>query len=430
MKILPFNEWSCANQAAAEFYLAEAEKVESRMSLKYVFEAIEHFATIDDFEACGNVLLFRVLAADKIENLRGSANLWNNRSRIMAIGERICDRISGLQKALLLIPLGTIYSEIGKSKKALSISQQIFAITNQIVTNPKHDLGKQMSFARISAYSIEGKAYRYLGALPKAETACKQAYKTALQSGQHYWQALAVYGLGAVYLENNKPRKALRHFFAAAAFAKFGGIPQELRKEIKQIFRFLCYPRTDRPSEVQAFLEKHNQNKQGDRIKQFNILWNVARCFNSMQSSDLAKKILDLAEGLLEPEDLTQHSLLNVELANYYIAIRQIKSARECYQNALEFSLNQGEWSRAYPLQNYAHLLYEQGEYSEALKKYQELEVLLKKTEFCSMQVYNYCYLALTILEINPQQQQEAEKYLEKARAIATKFEIVIPFDL
>lgn len=426
----PFNEWSRTNRAAAKFYLAEAKKVEPKASLKYVFEAIDHLATIGDFETCGNVLLFQVLAADKIENLRGSANLWNNRSRIMAIGERICDRISGLQKALLLIPLGTISSEVGKSSQALDISDRILTITSKNITDSSPDSIEQINFARISAYSIAGKAYRYIGDLHKAEFACKEAYRIALESGQDYWKAIAVYGLGAVYLENDKPRKALRHFFAAAAFAKFGGIPQKLRGEIKKIFRLLFYPNTDKLSDVQTFLEKYNQNKQEDRIKKFNILWNVARCFNLMRSSELAKRILDLAEELLEIEDITQYSLLNVELANYYITKKQKKSARECYENALEFSLHQGEWSRAYPLQHYAHFLYEQGEYSEALKKYQELERLLQKTEFRSMQVYNYCYLALTILGLNPQQQQEAEKYLEQARTIATKFEIAIPFDL
>ncbi|MGK7927116.1 MAG: hypothetical protein AB4290_18040 [Spirulina sp.] len=233
MEKLPFNEWLLANRAAAKFYLEcyETKKVEPKKSLKYAFEAIEHLATINDFEACGNILLFRVLAADKIENLRGTANLWNNISRVMAIGERICDRLSGLQKALLLIPLGTIYSEIGESSQALHISEQILKITSPILTDSNSDLViKQMRFARISAYSIAGKAYRYLGDLSKAEAACKQAYKLALKSGQHYWKALAVYGLGAVYLDNNKPRKALRHFFLAAAYAKFGGISQELKR--------------------------------------------------------------------------------------------------------------------------------------------------------------------------------------------------------
>ena len=155
-------------------------------------------------------------------------------SRFIASSERIIEHLSGLKKALLLIPLGTIYSEVGKNSQALAISEQILAITNT-----KSDSKEQVDFANMSAYSISGKAYRYLGNLPKAEAACQKASKIASQSGNNYWQALAIYGLGAVYLETNKPRKALRHFLAAAAYAKLGGINQELRKEIKKLLRLL-----------------------------------------------------------------------------------------------------------------------------------------------------------------------------------------------
>ncbi|MGK7927115.1 MAG: hypothetical protein AB4290_18035 [Spirulina sp.] len=176
---------------------------------------------------------------------------------------------------------------------------------------------------------------------------------------------------------------------------------------------------------MQTFLDKHNNNE--DRIKKFNILWNAARCFNAMQSSELAKKLLDLAEKLLEPEDTTQHSLLNVELANYYISKKQIKFVVECYQKALYFSSNEEEkWSRAYPLYRYAHWLYVQGQYAEALAKYKQLEGLLQNTEFRSMQADNYYHLALTILKVTPQQQQEAENYREQARQISTELGLVL----
>ncbi len=429
------NEWLLANRAAAQFYLElyEAEKVELEKYLdisekeinseKYAFEAIEHLAAIGDFEECCNVLLFKILAAEKIENLRGTANLWNNMSRFITISEKIIDRLSGIQKALLLIPLGTIYSEVGKNSQALKISEQIITITSK-----QSESDEQVSFARMSAYSITSKAYRYLGNLHKAEVACQQANNIANNSGKNYWQALAVYGLGAVYLENDKPRKALRHFLAAAAYAKFGGITQELKGEFKKVFRLLFNPATEQIAEIQTFFQKYNQNEQEDRIKKFNILWNIARCFNAMKSFEVSKKILDLAQKLLKPEDNNQQCLLALELAIYYSAKKQLKLAQECYQKALDLSFNEGEkCSIAYPLQCYANWLYSQGQYSEALAKYRQLENLLRETEFGSMQAYNYYYLALTILQVNPQQQQQARKYLKKAKKMATEVELVLP---
>ncbi|MGB3508232.1 MAG: ATP-binding protein [Microcoleaceae cyanobacterium] len=415
-----FKEWLLANSAAAQFYL-EVYEVESEKTHKYAFEAIEHLAIIAEFEECCNVLLFKILATDKIENLRGTANLWNNMSRFISSSEKIIDRLSGIQKALLLIPLGTIYSEVGKNSQALKISEQIIAITSK-----QSESDEQVGFARISAYSIAGKAYRYLGNLHKAEVACQQANQIASNSGKNYWQALAFYGLGAVYLENDKPRKALRHFLAAAAYAKFGGITQELKGEFKKLFRLLFNPVTDQIAEVQTFFQKYNQNEQEDRIKKFNILWNIARCFNAMKSFEVAKKVLDLAERLLKLEDNNQQCLLALELASYYSAKKQIQVAQEWYEKALDLSVNQGEkWSRAYPLQCYANWLYGEGKYSEALAKYRHLEELLRETEFRSMQANNYYYLAVTILQVNPQQQQQARKYLETARKIGMEVGIV-----
>ncbi|MGD1699235.1 tetratricopeptide repeat protein [Dapis sp. BLCC M229] len=416
-------EWLLANRAAAQFYLElyEVEKVDSEKSLKYAFEAIEHLAVIRDFEECCNVLLFQVLAADKIENLRGTANLWNNMSRFISSSEKIINHLSGIKKALLFIPLGTIYSEVGKNSQALKISEQILAITSQ-----KYESEEQVTFARMSAYSIAGKAYRYQGNLHKAEVACQQANKIASNSGKNYWQALAVYGLGAVYLEKNRPRKALRHFLAAAAYAKLGGITQELKRELKKLFRLLFNPKIEQIAEVQTFFQKYNQNELGDRIKKFNILWNIARCFNEMKSFEVAKRVLDLAQRLLKQEDNNQQCLLALELATYYSGKKQIQLAQEWYQKALDLSVNQGEkWSIAYPLQCYANWLYSQSQYSEALAKYRQLEELLQGTEFCSMQAYNYYYLGLTILQVNPEQQQQAHKYLKKARKIATEIGLV-----
>lgn len=416
-----FKEWLLANRAAAQFYL-EVDEVESEITQKYAFEAIEHLATIGDFEECCQVLLFKILAADKIENLRGTANLWNNMSRFIASSEKIIDRLSGIQRALLLIPLGTIYSEVGKNSQALNISEQIIAITRE-----KDESDEKIRFARMSAYSIAGKAYRYLGNLHKAEVACQQANKIASNAGKNYWQALAFYGLGAVYLENDKPRKALRHFLAAAVYAKFGGITQELKGEFKKLFRLLFNPANEKITEIQTFFQKYNQNEREDRIKKFNILWNIARCFNAMKSFEVAKNVLDLAQKLLDPEDNNQQCLLALELATYYSAKKQIQVAQECYEKALYLSLNQGgKWSIAYPLKCYANWLYAQGKYSEALAKYRHLEELLRETEFCSMQAYNYYYLGLTILQVNPEQQQLAHKYLKKAKNIAKEVELVL----
>ncbi len=416
-------EWLSVNRAAAQFYLElyEVEKVDSEKSLKYAFEAIEHLASIADFEECCNVLLFKVLAADKIENLRGTANLWNNMSRFISSSEKIINQLSGIKRALLLIPLGTIYSEVGKNSQALKISEQILAITNK-----KVDSGQQVNFARMSAYSIAGKAYRYLGNLHKAEAACQEAQKIANNSSKNYWQALAFYGLGAVYLEKEQPRKALRNFLAAAAYAKLGGITQELKREFKKLFRLLFNPATEQMAEMQQLLQKYNQNEQEDRIKKFNILWNIARCFNKMKSFEVAKKVLDLTQRLLKPEDNNQQCLLALELATYYSGKKQIQLAQEWYQKSLDLSVNQGEkWSIAYPLQCYANWLYSQSQYSEALAKYRQLEELLRETEFCSMQAYNYYYLALTILQVNSQKQQEACKYLKKSIKIAKEIGLV-----
>ncbi|NER02994.1 MAG: hypothetical protein F6K17_10330, partial [Okeania sp. SIO3C4] len=55
-------------------------------------------------------------------------------------------------------------------------------------------------------------------------------------------------------------------------------------------------------------------------------------------------------------------------MAIYYSTKKQIQIAQECYEKALDLSVNQGEkWSIAYPLKCYANWLYTQGKYSEAL---------------------------------------------------------------
>ncbi|NER05725.1 MAG: hypothetical protein F6K17_25600 [Okeania sp. SIO3C4] len=54
------------------------------------------------------------------------------------------------------------------------------------------------------------------------------------------------------------------------------------------------------------------------------------------------------------------------------------------------------------------------------------LEELLQETEFYSMQAYNYYDFGITILQVHPEQQQQAHKYLKKAKNIAKEVELVL----
>ncbi|MDJ1181868.1 ATP-binding protein [Roseofilum casamattae] len=165
--------WYLANWAAGEFYLQYCERQhDTPAAVNYAFEAIAHFAILEDFEKCYRILYFNILNADNIENLRCSPHLWNHMDRLRGVIEMLQDKVSPQQAALIQIPLAIIYAESGQARKAIAISQEIIT---HIEAEP--EVNEQSYFIRLSAYSIIGKCYRYMGNFQDAELACKARMK-------------------------------------------------------------------------------------------------------------------------------------------------------------------------------------------------------------------------------------------------------------
>ena len=409
--------WHLANRAAGEFYLQwyEAERDEMPTATTYAFEAIAHFAIIEDFEKCYQVLHFHILKAEKLENLRCSPDLWNNMSRIRHVSEKLYDKLSQQQAASIQIPLTIIYAEGGRNRQAIAINQQIL---DRIAQQPAPD--GETRFLQLSAYSIISKSYRYMGNFKQAEIACIRARKIAAQSGNSSFQAIALYGFGSLYLALDKPRKALRYLIAAAASAQFGGMTRDLKRDLKQIVQLLAKPFRSQTTEIQSLIERYNLNNRDNRIKKFNILWSAIRCFNKLQFYEIAKIVIEIAENLIQPEDGNQQCLLALERATYFAWQRQGDRVRNNYQFALKAASHPSQvWCRASALKQYGDWLYQIAEYAEALERYQQLNQLLADTDFDALKAHTLYCLALTSLQREFPDRTKILNNLIEAKAIA-----------
>ena len=378
--------WYLANWAAGEFYLQYCEREdESPVAVNYAFEAIKHFEVIADFKKCYHILYFNILKAENIENLRCTPHLWNHMDRLRDMIEMLQNKVSAKQAALIKIPLAIIYAEGGQARKAIKISREIIA---QIEAEDKFN--EQSYFIRLSAYSVIGKCYRYMGNFQEAELACKAANKIAAVSGKMYWQAIALYGFGALYLEFNLVHKALYCFIQASAYAwwkhtnKSIQLIQWKRRTLDKVADLLSQPLDAQIAKISVRIE--GADRLGDRahrIKEFNILWNVARCLNQMKNYPIAKKVLDIAAKFIDADDRNQNCLLALEQATYFTSQKQSERVEENYHLALGYASHPSQaWCQVSALKYYADWLYQTHNFNGALEQYQTLYERLIDTDF------------------------------------------------
>ncbi|WP_337251550.1 CHAT domain-containing protein [Scytonema sp. HK-05] len=267
------------NNNPGEFYRNHAENLNNNFpnstqavktqAVKYAFEAIEHFLEAQEFEKCYQSLLYILEAENNLENLRCSENLWSYTNQIIEVSKKLAEKLTGLTKAITLIPLGVLYPEIGKNYQAIKVSHEIIAIINGIkedyriptkinkkphakrkiatkimsairqifhllaragkvilkrgkFTNTRNlykkskENDERLIFAEISAYLVSGRANKFIGNFSEALKACEKASKVAQDARGsvdspklNYWRALALYELGTVHLEQARTKESL-----------------------------------------------------------------------------------------------------------------------------------------------------------------------------------------------------------------------------
>jgi tetratricopeptide (TPR) repeat protein len=402
-RLINSEDWKKANIKAAEFWTESVEQVNTittdfyvkltGISMEYncvklLFEAIQHLLNIKDFEKSYQILIFKILEAKELENLRCSTNLWNHTKRLIDVIQYLIEFLPNYHTMLLLIPLGVIYADDGKQNKAIKVAQNIIEITN---TTLKNDY--EMEFARMTAYLIIGKSQRLIGNLNKSQIACETASNIANTSGNYSWKALALYELANLYLEIGKPGRAICCFIASAFLAVGSKIPQELY----QISGLLFEPIDKLSLKIREIFDKYNKsNKENDRSKKMAILWNLSKCCFAMKLYKLNKIIIDIGLSLLKENDKNFMCWFSIEMGNYYSAINSETEAEFYYKKAIEPSQGDTLSGRVQALKAYADWKYRSGKYDDSLTLYRELKTLLIGTEYISLQSHTFYQLGLT----------------------------------
>ena len=428
-------EWQVVNQKAAEFYSDYSNNngaVSCKNQLQFAFEAITHFYEIQDFERGYQILLYNILEIknnENLENLTVSENLWSNQGRILRICEQALEALSDEQKIMILIPMGYIYSACGvhssleiwredkKHEKALDISYQILGILKKISQSNTRSV-----FAEMSAHLIASKANRFIGRLSEAINASKEANRIAKRSGKSYWKALALYEIGLVYLEIDQPRIALRRIVAAAFLASIGrNLPMEVYQISKKQITNLSY-------QVEYVFDKYNAQNEASRRKKIAVLLNIARCLNLMRLYPLSKTVLDIIERnfiiQVMPDNCTGNCLFFLEKAIYFLGICNDEEAIENYEKALELSNHKDKGFREFILIKFGNWKYNECQYREGLKKYEQIEDVPKEVTDSSIKAQAYYQISCIYLKCNSPNREKAIDYLKKAKSICQELEL------
>jgi tetratricopeptide (TPR) repeat protein/DNA-binding Xre family transcriptional regulator len=381
-----------AHRRAAEFYFNASGDSEDTRQVKAAFEAFYHFYEIQDFVKCNKALLFNILGAETIENLRCSVNLWHYPTRIVNMGKKILDNLSEKEKLMTLIPIAVCHVEVGRNLKALEIVREIIDNTSL----DKQDAN--IVFARMAAYSIAGKANRLIGNFQESLQACEEASKIAIQCKYSQGKALTLYELGRTYLELDKPGHAIRCFVVAA----FQAVGSRVSEDIYQLAGLLSGPIETLIPRIEKILNKQKTgNTDNENIKKFRILYSLAQSFNSMKFYRLAEFFTMKALGLLETIDESTPTSSYLELATCHSGRGDQEKASHYYQKALEHLDDEdGNFVKATVLSEVADWHMQYGRYREALDKYKELEKLLLETDFLYLKARSYYGLSLSYQQL------------------------------
>jgi nucleoside phosphorylase len=386
------------------------------------FEAFNHYYEAQEFEECYKVLL-RILEADKdIENLRCSINLWHHMRRVIDACEKLSQNINNLHKAIILIPLGILYPEIGRTSDAINISKEIFNITEDPKLLGDND---EVVFAKVSVHLISARSYRIMGNFKLGMKTCKEAINLIENDRKtpkrklNYWKGLSTYELGNIYLERAKLRESYPMRFmealmaiyciAVAAFLAIG--VEKIREEMYKICKMVAYHLL-RPTAMWMSLKskvialanaiidrKEAERRRGvkkdkiiddDYTKKFRIVYNIGQCFNLI-APPLASGLLEKSRDYLPETDYLNHAWVDIEMA-----FASSDDREKCYSNALDLQ-KRGYLSPLCStsiLFNYANFLYIQANgyaYAEAMNRYLDLKKILDSNlEFESLKMRNY----------------------------------------
>jgi len=416
------NEQKRLNREIAEFYFNSVNNNEDPIQIKAAFEAFYHFYQAEAFERCSQTLLYKVLGAEKgnLENLRCSVNIWNYTSRILELGKSILDNLEAEERLLNFIPVGVCYSDLGKNFEALKISQEILDIAEPL--NSQTEPTEELIFAMTAAYSIAGRANRLIGKFQESLKSCEEATKVANLSKQPQTKALALYELGRAYLDLEKPGRALRCFVVAA----FQAIGMKVTVEIYEFAGLLFVPIQELGVRIEQVLNKYEpQDSVSNSIKKFRIIYSIAQCFNSMPLylSPLAKFFANKALMIAGQADKSSTTWAYLELAIYSLRIDDKDKAKEYYQKAEVNLVGEDEtFVIVTVIGKIAAWYYQQCRFQQALEKYEELEKILRETDFLYLKAYASYGLSLTYHKLG--NFTRAFQACDRALAIANKLNL------
>jgi nucleoside phosphorylase len=436
-------EWKETNIKIAEFYCENARDFAqpNQDRVNAAFEAIYHFDRVGEFEKCYDMLLCILEAEENLENLRCSQNLWLYSTKIIDVCTDLTDedkltkvsKLSGLSKAIALIPLGILYPEMGKTDEAVEVSQSIKTMTENIVENEPEEY-KKIMFTKVAACLISGRANKFIGDFPAAFQACEEAINLVTrnhvnkidESTLNYWKGLAIYERGTVHLEKAKLIESSEEAWKAiwdikdAAFLAVNvtKIPKEFYAGIVTAIQ-TGEISTKIEEWIVEFIDRfraHRQIKErdDDYTKIFRVLHNAGRCLNILNYNppfnQLNRFVLALAKTKLRGKE--DH--LNETWSYLELALCSSNSKTEEYY---EKSIEQGNFlcltvlCKAYVLLEYGNFRYSQNHYLDAIDKYIELKEFLErrgtekleieKTGFGSLKIRNYCSLERAYENLN-----------------------------
>lgn len=403
---------------AAKFYLENAKDITNLNQVKSAFEAIYHCYEAEDFSQCHQVLLHILDAKEKTENLRCSENLWLYIPEIISWCDKLTDKLTGLDKAVNLIPLGVLYPEIGKNSKAVEVSEKIVNIIDNL-TEGKEPTEK-MILAKASAYLISGRANKFIGNFSESFKACKDARnevaKARLQIDKYMlWEGLAWYELGTSHLEKaNLIEFSVLEAVIAFIFIFIGACLSVSSPKIsKVVFTFVTSTSPNLPSKLNDTINKvkyeiPKKSRDNDYTKEFRVIYNLGRCivltkfYGSKYLANIAFKRALKAIG--ENEDYLNKTWSYLGLASCSLG-KKAEAKRKAeikYQDSLNNFNKLSTLCKASFLFEYGSFKYKQCEYRESIEQYIALKKLLEKedTDFKALKAANYYRIGQTYLRL------------------------------
>jgi hypothetical protein len=408
-------EFKDVHANAASFYAENAKDITNSTEVKYAFEAMYHYYEAEDFSQCHQTLLHILDSKEKTENLRCSENLWLYIPEIISWCDKLKDKLTGLDKAINLIPLGVLYPEVGKNSEAVKISGDILTIIGKLTESKEPN--ERIILAKASAYLISGRANKFIGDFSESFKACKEARESVREARLKVdkymlWEGLALYELGTAHLERAKlkefySQEAVKAFIFIFRGALFSVGSQKISAIFYVIYIFLTSPEPEIRSRLKYTVNhikygKQNKSRDSDYTKEFRVIYNLARCITAMKfpgNKWLANAVFDRALKVIgdrqDPLNRTWSYLgLAMCLPNNKAKIK--------YEESLENFNKLSTLCKASFLFDYGSFKYKEGKIKEAIEQHIALKELLERegADFEALAALNYYRIGQTYLDL------------------------------